>query len=135
MGSTKKFASLLVAASMVLAACSPSIEALEKKCKETYESLVLSVENVENVYFGCNREYHYYTEGGLIEVGDVTRAEALEILDAILKEFARSPDLEDVERPGILLKGSNGSVEVRPGDLGFSEDPNIRELRTHYGDR
>lgn len=136
MGSTKIFsASVFVAASMVLVACSPSEEELEEKCKEKYESLALSVEGVESADFGCNREHHYFTEGGSVEAGDVTRAEALEILEAILVKFAQSPDLDEVEQPSIFLESSDGSVEVRPEDLGLSDDPNIRELRTHFGDR
>jgi hypothetical protein len=54
-------------------------------------------------------------------------------MDAILRAYAASPDIEDRWGTPHEYVNQDGSIIVVANDLGFNGSPNVREVREHYG--
>lgn len=122
----------LVAAASVLAlsACSPGRAA---RCEEAFTAAALSVAGVVSAAWDCNFGFG----GGWVRADVVVEArtadEAVAVVDAALRAFAASPDLEDGWSTPQQYATRDRAIIVSAGDVGFAAVPDVGEVREHYG--
>ncbi|MFC8923720.1 hypothetical protein [Cellulosimicrobium sp. NPDC057127] len=129
-GARSVAAVLVVAAT--LAGCGTGAGA-ERSCEETLEALTLSVDWVSAAQFECRRSFGDSGEQGEVTVTATTEAEAVAVMEDVLRTYAASAELDDASGPVLVFVTEDGSVTVGPGLLGFNGTPAMSEVREHYG--
>lgn len=62
-----------------------------------------------------------------------TEAEAIKVMEAMLRAFAKSPDILDRWGTPQEYKSQDGTIVVGANDLGFNGPPNVGEVRERFG--
>jgi hypothetical protein len=103
-------------------------------CEEAFTSAATSVTGVASAEWDCDFGFG----GGWVR-GDVvldvpTEDEAITVMEAVLRAFAASPDLEDGWSTPQKYTTKDPSIVVSANDLDFGGGvPNVGEVREHYG--
>jgi hypothetical protein len=121
----------VMAAALVLSvsACSSSAA----RCEEEFTAVTTSITGVASATFDCSDQFGGGWQRGDVVVEATTEDEAIAVMDAILRAYAASPDIEDRWGTPHKYVNQNGSIIVAANDLGFNGAPNVREVREHYG--
>ncbi|MEU6644603.1 hypothetical protein ABZ863_18890 [Saccharomonospora sp. NPDC046836] len=122
----------VVVAALVLpvSACSSGDAA---QCEEAFTAAATSVAGVTSAEWDCNFGFGGGWVRGDVVVEAAGEDEAIAVMDAVLRAFAASPDLEDGWSTPQEYATRDRSVIVSAGDVGFNGPPNVGEVREHYG--
>ncbi|MBB4904563.1 hypothetical protein [Actinophytocola algeriensis] len=120
---------VVVAAVLPVSACSSSAA----RCEEAFTAVTTSVSGVASAEFDCSDQFGGGWQRGHVVVEASTEDEAIAVVDAILRAYAASPDLEDRWATPQKYLNEDGSIIVSAGDVGFPAVPNVDEVREHYG--
>jgi hypothetical protein len=103
-----------------------------EKCEATFTAVATSVDGVASAEWDCNFQFG----GGWIRSDVVleatTEAEAVAVMEDLLRAFAASPDLEDGWSTPQEYATEDRSIIVSANDVGFNGAPKLREVREHY---
>ncbi|WP_083259754.1 hypothetical protein [Cellulosimicrobium cellulans] len=121
---------LVVAATLV--GCGTGAGA-ERDCEQMWESLSESVDGVTAADFECRRSFGDSGQKGKVTVAATTQDEAVAMMEATLRAYAASPDVDDASVLNLVVATEDDSVTVGPGLLGFNGAPAMYEVREHYG--
>jgi hypothetical protein len=122
----------VVAAVLVLsvAACSPG---KASRCEEAFVAATASVDGVSSAEWDCNFNFG----GGWIRSHVVieadTEAEAVAVMEAVLRSMAASPDLENGWSTPQEYVNQDGTIKVGTNALAFNGVPNVGQVRARYG--
>lgn len=121
----------VVAAVLMLSisACSSSAA----KCEEAFTAAATSVPGVASAKWDCSEQFGGGWQRADVVIEATTEDEAIAVVDAALRAFAASPDLEDGWSTPQEYVTEDGSIIVSAGDVGFAAVPNVGEVREHYG--
>jgi hypothetical protein len=122
---------VVVAAALVLPASACSSGAA--KCEEEFTAVTTSITGVAAAEFDCSDQFGGGWQRGDVVVKATTEDEAITVMDATLRAYAASPDLEDRWGTPQEYVNEDGSIIVSANDLGFNGAPKVREVREHYG--
>ncbi|MER5185592.1 hypothetical protein ABT009_46315 [Streptomyces sp. NPDC002896] len=122
----------VVAAALMLSvsACSSGSAA---KCEEAFTAATMSVPGVASAEWDCNDSFGGGWQRADIVIEATTEDEAITVVDAVLRAYAASPDLEDGWGTPQEYVTEDGSIIVSAGDVEFPAVPNVGEVREHYG--
>jgi hypothetical protein len=126
-----RLSSAVVAAALVLSASACSSSAA--RCEEEFTAVTTSITGVASAAFDCSDQFGGGWQRGDVVVEATTEDEAIAVMDAILRAYAASPDLEDRWGTPQEYANEDGSIIVSPGDVGFTAPPNVIDVREHYG--
>ena len=90
------------------------------------KAVILSAE------FTCTNSFEGSNQHGIVKADATTNAEAVKIMDSVLRAFVASPGMDSTWRAPSEFKSTDGSITVRPSALGFNGIPWISDLREHY---
>jgi hypothetical protein len=126
-----RLSSAVVAAALALSvsACSSSAA----RCEEEFTAVTTSITGVASATFDCSDMFGGGWQRGDVVVEATTEDEAIAVMDAILRAYAASPDIEDRWGTPQQYVNQDGSIIVSPGDVGFAAPPNVIDVREHYG--
>jgi hypothetical protein len=120
-----------MAAALVLSLSACSSSAV--RCEEAFTAVTTSITGVASAEFDCSDQFGGGWERGDVVVEATTEDEAIAVMDAVLRAYAASPDLEDRWATPQEYVNEDGSIIVSANDLGFDGPPNVRDVREHYG--
>ncbi|UJW30308.1 hypothetical protein L3Q67_34625 [Saccharothrix sp. AJ9571] len=103
------------------------------RCEEAFTAVTMSVDGVASATWDCSDQFGGGWQRGDVVIEADSEGKAIEVMDAILRAYAASPDLEDRWSVPQKFKTGDPSIIVSAGDLGFNGPPNLREVREHYG--
>jgi hypothetical protein len=126
-----RLSSAVVAAALVLSASACSSSAA--RCEEEFTAVTTSITGVASATFDCRDQFGGGWQRGDVVVEATTEGEAIAVVDAILRAYAASPDLEDRWGTPQQYVNQDGSIIVSANDLGFNGSPNVIDVREHYG--
>ncbi|QYN40084.1 hypothetical protein K1T35_06665 [Pseudonocardia sp. DSM 110487] len=95
--------------------------------------MTTSITGVASATFDCSDQFGGGWQRGDVVVEATTEDEAIAVMDAILRAYAASPDIEDRWATPQEYVNQDGSIIVGANDLGFNGAPRVREVREHYG--
>lgn len=123
-----------VLAGLVLfgSACSPGGKSASD-CEEAFVAAATSVPGVASAKWNCSNSFGGGWQRSDVVVRAGTEAEAVKVMEAMLKAFAKSPDILDRWSTPQEYKNEDGSIVVGANDAGFNGAPTVREVREHYG--
>ncbi|WP_410657173.1 hypothetical protein [Amycolatopsis sp. lyj-112] len=122
---------VVVAGSVLpVSACSMGVAA---KCEKTFAEVAMSVDGVISAKWDCSEQFGGGWQRADVVIEAADKKEAVAVMDAVLKAFAASPDLEDRWSTPQKYKTQDPSIIVSAGDVGFNGTPQVREVREHYG--
>ncbi|NYV78106.1 hypothetical protein [Streptomyces sp. UH6] len=101
-------------------------------CEEAFTAVTTSTPGVASAEFDCSDRFGGGWQRGDVVVEATTEAEAVTVMEAVLRAYAASPDIEDRWSTPQEYRNEDGSVVVGPGDLGFNGPPNVRQVREHF---
>ncbi len=122
----------VVASALVLSAtaCSPG---KASRCEEAFIAAATSVDGVTSAEWDCNFNFG----GGWIRSHVVieadTEAEAVAVMEAVLRSMAASPDLESGWSTPQEYVNQDGTIKVGANALVFNGAPKVGEVRARYG--
>ena len=121
----------VMAAALVLSvsACSSSAA----RCEEEFTAVTTSITGVASATFDCSDMFGGGWQRGDVVVEATTEGEAIAVVDAILRAYASSPEIEDRWGTPHEYVNQDGSIIVSAGDVGFPAVPKVREVRERYG--
>ncbi|WP_329204210.1 hypothetical protein OG257_01625 [Streptomyces sp. NBC_00683] len=121
----------ITAAALVLpvSACSSGAA----KCEEALTEVTMSVPGVASAEWDCSNSFGGGWQRADVAIEAATEDEAIAVVDAALRAYAASPDLEDRWGTPQEYVTEDGSITVSAGDVGFPAVPNVGEAREHYG--
>jgi hypothetical protein len=93
----------------------------------------MSVPGVASAEWECSEQFGGGWQRADVVVEATTEDEAIAVMDAALRAYAASPDLEDRWGTPQEYVNQDGSIIVGANDLGFNGPPNVGEVREHYG--
>lgn len=105
----------------------------ESACEETMESITMSVDGVSAAQFECRRSFGNSWEKGSVTVTAATEAEAVTVMEDVLRTYAASAEIDDASGPVLSFESEDGSILVGPTTVGFNGTPAMDEVREHYG--
>jgi hypothetical protein len=126
-----RLSSAVVAAALALSASACSSSAA--RCEEEFTAVTMSITGVFSAAFDCSDQFGGGWQRGDVVVEATTEDEAIAVMDAILRAYAASPDIEDRWWTPHEYVNQDGSIIVVANDLGFNGPPNVRVVREHYG--
>ncbi|GAB2737814.1 hypothetical protein [Amycolatopsis magusensis] len=103
------------------------------RCEEAFTAVTMSVDGVASATWDCSDQFGGGWQRGDVVIEASDEDGAIEVMDAILRAYAASPDLEDRWSVPQEFKTRDRSIIVSAGDLGFNGPPKLREVREHYG--
>ena len=121
--------SVVVAAVLPVSACSSG---KAEACEEAFKAVATSVEGVASAEWDCSFQFGGGWQRGDVVIEATTEDEAVAVMDAVLRAFAASPDLEDGWGTPQEYATEDRSIIVGANDLGFNGAPNVGEVREHY---
>jgi hypothetical protein len=121
----------VAAAALVLTVSACSSGATD--CEEAFTAASLSVSGVVSAEWDCSEQFGGGWQRGDVVIEATTQDEAAEVVDALLRAYAASPDIEDAWATPQKYVSEDGSVIASAGDAGFHAVPNVGEVREHYG--
>jgi hypothetical protein len=101
-------------------------------CEEAFTAAATSVEGVASATWDCSFQFGGGWQRGDVVIEATTEDEAIAVMDAVLRAFAASPDLEDRWSTPHKYTTQDGSIIISAGDVGFKAVPNVGEVREHY---
>ncbi|TWD82055.1 hypothetical protein FB561_3181 [Kribbella amoyensis] len=129
-----RHAATMVAAVLLLPFTLAGCSGKAADCEKAFPAAALSVDGVVSASWDCSFQF-----GGGWQRGDVvleasTKAEAMRVMENVLKAYAASPDLKDEWHTPEKYTVQNSSIEVWANSLdAFNGAPQIRDIRAHYG--
>ena len=125
---------VVLGAATMLSSCAVA----DNACAKAFETAALAVDEVATASFSCSSDFGHPDQGGVITISVESEDEALPVIDKIYREFASSSDLESAWKanPSFFLEGADKSVPenlLEDSELGIREDPQVYNLRDHYG--
>ena len=114
-----------------VSACSSSGK--EERCEEAFTSAAMAVDGVAAAEWDCDFQFGGGWVRSDVVLEPATEEEAIAVVEAVLRAFAASPDLEDGWRTPqeYVIEGS--SIRVGANDVGFRGVPNVGEVRAYFG--
>jgi hypothetical protein len=132
----KRRASFLASVGLVTVALVLSVSACSSsratKCEEAFTAVATSVTGVAAAKWDCSFQFGGGWERGDVVVEATTEDEAITVVEAVLRAFAASPDLEDGWGTPQEYTTEDRSIIVSAGDVGFNAVPDVGEVREHY---
>ncbi|MFD6278605.1 hypothetical protein ACFWFI_24010 [Streptomyces sp. NPDC060209] len=121
----------VMAAALLLpvSACSSSAA----KCEEVFTAVTMSVPGVASAEWDCSNSFGGGWQRADVVIEAATEDEAIAVVDAALRAYAVSPELEDRWGTPQEYATEDRSIIVSAGDVGFNGPPNVGEVREHYG--
>lgn len=121
----------VVLAGLVLpvSACSGDAE----RCEEAFTAVTTSIDGVASAKWDCSEQFGGGWQRGDVVIEATSEREAISVMDAIMRAYAASPNLDDRWSTPQEFKTHDRSIVVGPNDLGFNGPPTLREVRAHYG--
>lgn len=102
-------------------------------CEEAFTTVATSVAGVASAEWDCSFQFGGGWVRGDVVIEATTEDEAITVMEAVLRAFAASPDLEDGWSTPQEYTTEDRSIVVSSKDLGFNGGvPNIGEVREHY---
>ncbi|MBN6038309.1 hypothetical protein JYK18_25820 [Amycolatopsis sp. 195334CR] len=95
--------------------------------------MTTAVDGVASATWDCSEQFGGGWQRGDVVIEAASEREAVSVIDAIMRAYAASPDLEDGWSVPQEFKTHDRSIVVSPKDLGFSGPPTLRQVRAHYG--
>ena len=115
-----------------VSACSSSDK--EEQCEGAFTSVATSVDGVASATWDCNFQFGGGWVRSDVVLEPATEEEAIAVVDALLRAFAASPDLEDGWGTPQEYVVEDSSIIVSAGDVGFTSGvPNVGEVREEWG--
>lgn len=102
-------------------------------CVTLKTDTALAVSGVVSAEFTCKNSFEGSTQHGSVTISATTEADAVKIMDDVLRAFAASSGMDATWRAPSEFKSQDGTIVVRPSALGFNGIPWISDLREHYG--
>jgi hypothetical protein len=103
------------------------------KCEEAFTAVATSVTGVASAKWDCSFQFGGGWVRGDVVIEATTEGEATAVMEAVLRAFAASPDLEDGWSTPQEYTTEDRSIIVGANDLGFHAVPNVGEVREHFG--
>ncbi|WP_199238300.1 hypothetical protein [Kribbella steppae] len=111
-------------------ACS---SAKASKCEEAFTAAATSVSGVASAEWDCNFSFGGGWVRSQVVVEAATKAEAIAVMEAVLRAIAAAPDLKDSWSTPQEYANQNRTVVVAANALGFGAVPTVGQVRAHYG--
>ena len=125
---------LAVAALLLLPVSACSSPDKEARCEEAFTAAATSVDGVASAEWDCNFQFGGGWKRGKVVLDPATEEEASAVVEAVLRAFAASPDLEDGWPTPQEYLIEDSSIKVGAKDAGFPGGvPNVGEVREHFG--
>lgn len=123
-----------VAAFLLLGVPACSSADKEEQCEGAFTSVATSVDGVASATWDCNFQFGGGWVRSDVVLEPATEEEAIAVVDALLRAFAASPDLEDGWSTPQEYLVEDSSIVVGAGDVGFTGGvPNVGEVRAEWG--
>ena len=114
-----------------VSACSSS---RATRCEEAFTSAATSVPGVASAKWDCDFGFGGGWVRGDVVLEVTTEDEAITVIEAVLRAFAESPDLEDSWSTPQKYTTEDPSIVFSAKDVGFAAGvPNVGEVRERYG--
>lgn len=105
-----------------------------EQCEAAFTSVATSVDGVASAEWDCDFGFGGGWVRGDVVLDAATEDEAVAVVEAVLRAFAASPDLEDGWSTPQEYPTKDRSIVVSSRDAGFPGGvPNVGEVREHYG--
>lgn len=123
-----------VVAALVLAvsACSPGGESAAD-CETAFVAAATSVPGVASAKWDCSNSFGGGWQRADVVLSATSEPEAVRTMEALLRAFARSPDILDRWSTPQEYKTVGGKIVVGVRELGFPGVPNVGEVRQRWG--
>ncbi|MER5895100.1 hypothetical protein [Streptomyces sp. NPDC001876] len=112
-----------------VSACSSSAA----KCEEAFTEVTMSIPGIASAEWDCSNNFGGGWQRADVVIEATTEEEAISVVDATLRAYAASPELDDRWGTPQEYVTEDGSIIVSAGDVGFPAVPNVGEVREHYG--
>lgn len=122
-----------VAAGALLAGLMSGCTSTDARCEQVKTETATSVAGVVSAEFTCQDTPTGSRQQGSVVVAAETDAEAVQVMELVLRAFAAEPRMEPEWRAPSRFSSADGAVVVNPNALGLPGDPWVSELREHYG--
>lgn len=119
-----------LAAVLCVPACSADGAA---RCEEAFTTVATAVDGVATAEWDCSENFGGGWQRGHVVIEASTEAEAVEVMEALLRAFAAAPDLEDGWATPQEYATGDRSIVVGANDAGFNGPPTVGQVREHYG--
>ncbi len=93
----------------------------------------MSVDGVASATWDCSEQFGGGWQRGDVVVEAADKAAAIVVMEAVVRAFAASPDIEGRWSTPQECKTRDRSIIVSAGDLGFRAVPTVKEVRERYG--
>ncbi|MET7365932.1 hypothetical protein ABZS61_08875 [Streptomyces sp. NPDC005566] len=103
------------------------------ECEEAFTEVTMSVPGTASAKWDCSNNFGGGWQRADVVIEASTEEEAISVVDAALRAYAASPELEDRWGTPQKYVTEDGSIIVSAGDVGFPAVPNVGEVREHYG--
>ncbi len=103
------------------------------RCEEGFTAVATSVDGVVSAEWDCSFQFGGGWVRSDVVIEATTEDEAIAVMEAVLRAFAASPDLEDGWGTPQEYVTEDGSIGVGANDLGFNGPPNVGEVRENLG--
>lgn len=120
---------MLAVLALPVSACSSGKAA---RCEEAFTAVATSVAGVASAQWDCSFQFGGGWVRGDVLIEASTEDEAVAVVEAVLRAFAASPDLEDGWSTPQKYPTEDGSIVVTANHLGFNGSPKVGEVRERY---
>lgn len=121
-----------VAAFLLLGVSACSSDRAEQ-CEEAFTSVAMAVDGVASATWDCNFQFGGGWVRSDVVLEAATEEEAIAVVEALLRAFAASPDLEDGWGTPQEYAIEDSSIIVGARDVGFTLGvPNVGEVREKW---
>ncbi|MFC3452902.1 hypothetical protein [Amycolatopsis speibonae] len=103
------------------------------RCEKAFAAAAMSVDGVTSAVWDCSEQFGGGWQRGDVVLEAADKAEATTVMEAVMRAFAASPDIEDRWSTPQEYRTHDRSIVVGAGALGFNGPPRVGEVREHFG--